>query len=234
MRRKTWRRLLGLSLAAVLAVTQWTGNPIGIGEVSAASTNLLTNGNFETDVTTGWTYTGMPDGVSAEGMWIDDWNNVPEGNQAMKAWIPAEATTPLWPCMSQTVDLEAGDYVLSGSFMAEPSAKIHFYTSDGEDSKVSSSGSWGAWSEFTHEFTLTEARSAYEIGLCFTVETAGCTIAVDNLTLTKQGAESEDTAVEAGIIVDKIEGITDDFIRGVDVSSYVSVIDSGAAFYDFA
>ncbi|MBQ9141035.1 MAG: glycosyl hydrolase 53 family protein [Lachnospiraceae bacterium] len=233
MRRKTWRRTLGLAMAAVLAFSPLAGSE-GVGEVSAASTNLLTNGNFETDVTTGWTYTGMPDGVSAEGMWIDDWNNVPEGNQAMKAWIPAEATTPLWPCMSQTVDLEAGDYVLSGSFMAEPSAKIHFYTSDGSGSQTASSGSWGAWSEFTHEFTLTEAKSAYEIGLCFTVETAGCTIAVDNLTLTKKGAESGDTAVEAGIIVNKIEGITDDFIRGVDVSSYVSIIDSGASFYDFA
>ena len=234
MKRKTWRRFLGLTMAAVLAISPLAGSQ-GVGEVSAASTNLLTNGNFETDVTTGWTYTGMPDGVSAEGMWIDEWNNVPEGNQAMKAWIPAEASTPVWPCMSQTVDLEAGDYVLSGSFMAQPSAKIHFYTSEGSGSQTASDGGWGVWSDFTHEFTLTEAKTAYEIGICFTVESAGCTIAVDNITLTKKGADvNEDTAVEAGIIVNKIEGITDDFIRGADVSSYVSLIDSGVSFYDFA
>lgn len=233
MRRKTWRRTLGFVMAAALIISPLTTSQ-GVMEVTAASDNLLTNGNFETDVTTGWTYTGMPDGVSAEGMLIDDWNHVPEGNQAMRAWIPAEATAPLWPCMKQNVDLEAGEYVLSGSFMAEPSAKIHFYTSDGEGPKTASSGSWGDWTTFSHEFTLTEAKTAYEIGLCFTVESAGCTIAVDNLTLTKKGGnDNVDNRVEAGIIVNKIDGMTDDFIRGVDVSSYVSVIDSGASFYDF-
>lgn len=34
----------------------------------------------------------------------------------------------------------------------------------------------------------------------------------------------------AGIIVNKVEGITDDFIRGVDISTYVSLIDSGVKF----
>lgn len=232
MKRKTWRRTLGLTMAAVLAFSPLAESQ-GIGEVSAASTNLLTNGNFETDVTSGWTYSGMPDGVSAEGMWIDDWNNIPEGNQAMKAWIPAEASTPVWPCMSQKVDLDAGEYVLSGSFMAQPSAKIHFYTAEGSGSQTASDGGWGVWSSFTHEFTLTEAKSDYEIGICFTVESAGCTIAVDNVTLTKKGEDSVDTSVDAGIFVNKIEGITDDFIRGADVSSYVSLINSGVSFYDF-
>lgn len=34
----------------------------------------------------------------------------------------------------------------------------------------------------------------------------------------------------AGIIVDKVQGITDDFIRGVDISTYISLIDSGVKY----
>ena len=34
----------------------------------------------------------------------------------------------------------------------------------------------------------------------------------------------------AGVIVDKVEGITDEFIRGVDISTYISLIDSGVKY----
>ena len=40
--------------------------------------------------------------------------------------------------------------------------------------------------------------------------------------------------VNADIYVEKVEGITDDFIGGVDVSSYVSLKNSGVKYYDFA
>lgn len=38
---------------------------------------------------------------------------------------------------------------------------------------------------------------------------------------------------DAGIIVNKVENITDDFIRGVDISTYKSLIDSGVKFKDW-
>lgn len=41
-----------------------------------------------------------------------------------------------------------------------------------------------------------------------------------------------DTAVEAPITVQKVVGLSEDFIHGVDVSSYLSVAQSGAKFYD--
>ncbi|MCI7106983.1 MAG: glycosyl hydrolase 53 family protein [Agathobacter sp.] len=37
---------------------------------------------------------------------------------------------------------------------------------------------------------------------------------------------------ESGIYVKKVEGLSEDFIRGVDISSYVSIVDSGATFKD--
>lgn len=41
------------------------------------------------------------------------------------------------------------------------------------------------------------------------------------------------TAVEAGIRVDKIDGLSDSFIGGVDVSSYVAEKNSGVKYYNF-
>lgn len=56
---------------------------------------------------------------------------------------------------------------------------------------------------------------------------------------TAQAAGNDDlsgdmsTAVEAGIRVDKINGLSDDFIGGVDISSYIAEKDSGVSYYDF-
>lgn len=45
-------------------------------------------------------------------------------------------------------------------------------------------------------------------------------------------AAEKSTAVEAPITVQKVEGLSEDFIHGVDVSSYLSVVESGAKYYD--
>ncbi len=46
--------------------------------------------------------------------------------------------------------------------------------------------------------------------------------------------EDEDvTPVDANFTIERVKGIDDDFIGGVDVSSYISLKDSGVKFYDF-
>lgn len=44
---------------------------------------------------------------------------------------------------------------------------------------------------------------------------------------------TSDTAVDAGIFVNKVEGMDEDFMKGVDISSYLSERNSGVKFYDF-
>ncbi len=54
-------------------------------------------------------------------------------------------------------------------------------------------------------------------------------------TLKKAKDELKSSAVvKAGINVEKVNGLTDDFIGGVDISSYRSLKDSGVKYYDFA
>lgn len=60
-----------------------------------------------------------------------------------------------------------------------------------------------------------------------------CTI--ETLLLTKEPDEEVDAseAVAAGIKIDKISNLPEDFIKGVDVSSYISEKNSGVKYYDF-
>ncbi len=60
--------------------------------------------------------------------------------------------------------------------------------------------------------------------------------AIATAVITSKAKEVEvdtSTAVEAGILVEKVSGLTDDFIKGVDVSSYIAEKESGVKYYDF-
>ena len=54
----------------------------------------------------------------------------------------------------------------------------------------------------------------------------------DDLLIATSGDAGDSTAVDAGLYVKKIE-LSDDFYTGVDVSSYLSEIESGVKYYDF-
>ena len=72
------------------------------------------------------------------------------------------------------------------------------------------------------------------------VQTAASSKTIEEITAaTTALQEAKDSLVDAGfnanagVIVEKVEGITDDFIRGVDISSYASLIESGVKFKDW-
>ena len=54
----------------------------------------------------------------------------------------------------------------------------------------------------------------------------------EGLLIATSGDAGEGTAVDAGVYVKKI-ALSDDFYTGVDVSSYLSEIESGVKYYDF-
>ncbi|MDY5102406.1 MAG: glycosyl hydrolase 53 family protein [Agathobacter sp.] len=83
-------------------------------------------------------------------------------------------------------------------------------------------------------FDITGNGDEREIGISVWLnKDASCII--ETLLLTKEPDEEVDIseAVEAGIKIDKISNLPSDFIKGVDVSSYISEKDSGVKYYDF-
>ena len=89
----------------------------------------------------------------------------------------------------------------------------------------------GGWGDVDN-ITLTDADGAPETGIRDITEIGNGDGDEDGDT--EEGDEPDtSTAVEAGIRVDKINGLSDDFIGGVDVSSYVAEKNSGVKYYDF-
>lgn len=207
------------------------------------TTNLLTNGDFETDYTSGWTIekdADVTDNVKSD----DGMTNKTSFLNIYNGGSGAENIS-----ISQNVSLKAGTYLLSVEMDGESVDSGLSLSVGSEDSSVSkamtATTGWDKWSTTSIAFTLNTADTA-------TVKISGAMPSkywgdIDNISLVRLAADEaadadndssdeddtdDSTAVAADISVKKISGLSDDFITGADVSSYLSLVNSGACFYD--
>ncbi|MCD7760694.1 MAG: glycosyl hydrolase 53 family protein [Clostridiales bacterium] len=202
-------------------------------EAEAEMTDLtasLTNPDFETGDSTGWTLTGF------SSITTDSWasNNT---TYMLSLWLSdSEAVEG---SASYTVALTAGTYQFGFDTSGSASGSSLIYTVTAGDTVLADStavdvtSGWDVWvTNTTAEFTLTE-----ETEVTFTLSgtvAAGDWGYLDNLTLSGTGSVVEDdTSVEADINVDKVSSLTEDFIMGMDISSIISEFNSGVVYYDF-
>ena len=184
----------------------------------------IENGDFEDD-TTGWDLTGF----SA----VNEYN----GSKALKLWISDTEATEV--SAKYSVKLTAGTYRFDYD-LCEGTAELNYIVKDEAGTALTSVSSntatgWinGTTSQTysTDEFTLTETKKVtfeYYGNL-----PAGAWGNIDNLKLFGTGAIDNTTeAVEADITVPVVEDLSEDFIRGVDISSIISLEESGVKFYD--
>lgn len=78
---------------------------------------------------------------------------------------------------------------------------------------------------------ITEAKAVYDAAEEKTTDEI--TAATTALQAVKDKLVSVGVVENAGINVEKVEGITEDFVRGVDVSTFASLVDSGVKFYNW-
>ena len=222
-------------------------------EVSATdyefgTTNLLTNGNFETGDATGWTIEQDADVtyVVQTNQWMT--SNTTNFCNMYNGGSDAESIS-----LSQELSLEAGTYLVSldmdGKENVSSGLTLSVVGSGAEaglEKELAKTTGFNTWSTETLAFTLSAADTA-------TIKISGSMPAdywgdVDNIKLVKLASEEskddtdngsddaddtdDSTAVAANISVKKISGLPDDFITGADVSSFLSLINSGAKFYD--
>lgn len=209
----------GTKVYAEEAAEEWT------------ATNLVVNGDFELGDTSGWTI--AMDTADANGYTVktDAWaaNNT---TYMFNVWTNS---TAIDFSMSQTIaDVPAGTYRLGFRQDGENMASGLSAAVMDINKVLDTTAGWDSWSEVMLDaFTLKEAS---EVTITFFgTLAAGYWGDLDDIVLYCKTEDSSDTdtAVEAGINVTKVSGLTDDFITGIDVSSYCSVIESGASFYDF-
>ena len=86
-----------------------------------------------------------------------------------------------------------------------------------------------SWSALQAE--LAEAQAVYDVAASKTA--AEIEAAYNELQTAKNNLVDASVVTDADIFVDKVEGLSSDFIKGVDVSSYVSLRQSGVVFRDW-
>lgn len=212
-------------------------------------------GTFETGIDAGWivspaapeTHQTKP----AEGDYAESYGKIYD------FWSSAAVSYT----MTQKITLPAGSYRLTADAMGADGMQVYVCFNGKVSTDCVSDPGWNNWQTAgsSSVFTLSE-ETEIEAGI-YVILQAGGWGDVDNITLTdadgapetgiqditeigngdgdedgdtEEGDEPDtSTAVEAGIRVDKINGLSDDFIGGVDVSSYVAEKNSGVKYYDF-
>lgn len=223
---KRWARVMSAIILVTITLISYRET-----KTIKAAESYLANGSFEESIwnENNWKVSCNWDYVSESRQEEDDYLSIPDGEYMQKFWIKENADETQYVCLTQTVEkLPAGDYVLTGKTMGAPEVTANFYTQFQSGEKVTVSG-WNMWDSFSMKFSVEEDMENYTIGICLAGE-ASTTVCVDDILLHQ---EEPDTVVEAPIAVEKVTGMRSDFIKGVDVSSYISEINSGVTYKDW-
>jgi len=260
MNKKSGSKILSLALIGAVGIANISLSACAtsdevITEGTWESTSLIVNGDFENDLDS-WNVTMENNDGDTYGYLIktDSWatNNTTKMFNFWNNSSDADALT-----LSQTIsDVEAGAYKIQADIEGDSAdSGLSIIVKSGDDTllttELDDTTGWDNWNTFTSdEFTLEENGS-------IEIEIAGDVPGsywgdLDNITLLKYGtsssssssseASSEDpddeenentNAVDATINVSQISGVDDDFIKGVDISSYLTEINSGVTYYDF-
>ncbi len=215
------KRTAGVLLGACMVVSMLSfGN--GAVTADAAQNGGLQNGAL-TAGTDGWTVGGNIEEVSGSYGCSDGYLSI---------WTPEAASFSI----SQTVSgLAAGNYTASvaavgngnqGAPESEDSLVLTVKTENAEQSVQITTDGWDNWDNIISTDALEVAE-----GDSVTVIISGDLVANDWYGIKNVTLETE-TSVEAPITVQKVSGLSEDFIHGVDVSTYLSEVQSGVKYYD--
>lgn len=160
-----------------------------------------------------------------------------QGEYGLKFWMGDGGSFTL----TQTVDIPAGTYKISADAMGY-GADYSILVGDSEGTAVSLTG-YNTWDDNSYTFTTDTDLTDVAIGIKVEVDTDGWgwidsleAVVSDSDSDTESTEDTDDddvTAVDADIYVERVSGLSEDFIRGVDISSYVSLKESGVTYYDY-
>ena len=200
----------------------------------------IQNGSFETGDMTGWTvsmgttdqagYMVKSDSYSSNTTkFLNIWNN--------------EADTVSFNIKKEITGLEVGEYKISFRVDGKEGADVNGAESGlallineqpTSITNVTTTG-WNQWKTYeTESFTL-NSDDTITLELQGNLTGSGYWCDLDDFKLYKLDGKPSSAVdpVDADIFVTRVTGMNDDFIKGVDVSSYLSEIDSGVQYKDF-
>lgn len=255
-KQKLWRKI-SLVLVVILMMGQILGVDTSGLQVHAEVTYdsvsgytvepyeiTLQNGGFETGDTTGWTVsmaktdTDITDVVGYK-VKKDEWSS--NKTNILNVWNN-KTDTVSFNLKKEISDLEVGEYKIS--FRADgKGTEVNGCESglalliDGQPTGITNvtTTGWNQWKTYeTESFTL-DSDSTVTLELQGNVTGSGYWCDLDDFKLYKLDGKPSSAVdpVDADIFVTRVTGMNDDFIKGVDISSYLSEFDSGVQYKDF-
>jgi arabinogalactan endo-1,4-beta-galactosidase len=206
-----------------------------------AEENLLINSGFETNFwddsswnveTTNW------EGLDLQhySYSSDSWMTPAEGEHAFKYWVKDTSTENQTFTLSQGIKhLPAGSYELSVRTMGGAgleSGQVTLFAGE-EKGDIQATTGYNNWGTLTIKFELAEDTSNLVVGATVTGASKAWGY-LDHFRLISTGSQDIPEPIASNIFVKRVAGMDDEFIKGVDVSSIVSLEDSGVKFYNEA
>lgn len=211
---------------------------MGTAEAEDVNSTYIKNGGFESDFWTdkSWTVeTEVWDQVDIQ--WytqVDGDDPKPyEGKYAYKYWIDnTKATNTQLITLKQSIkSLPAGTYELSVKSMGgadKEAGSVELFAGNDKTTAVSTTG-YNTWGTASLNFVLEQDASDFIFGANIS-GAPGAWGYIDRFEL-KQVSTDTTRPVDTNIFVKKVEGLSPDFIKGVDISSIISLEKSGVKFY---
>ncbi len=229
---KRWRKTVGIFLALCLLVSMIPMDGLSTDSVMAAENGTLQNGEFSKG-TDGWTISGNC--PKAEVVSGNNYLDVYGGDTDAD---PETSTLEV----SQTVSgMEAGAYVAKAAMVGEGNdltLTVKNETTGSEKSVALTATGWSDnWkTEEKMNFSTESIEVAKGDSVSVTISGAinkGNWYNITNVKLEMSGNASAGE-VPASITIKKVDGLSEDFIHGVDLSMYLSEAQSGVTFQDMA
>lgn len=234
-KRRVWPLLL--SVVTLLGTLPFHPVQAQADPVDSPVASQVANGGFETDfwsdsswkVTADWDYTDPQRFAYSQDTWVQK----KEGDHAFKYWIKESAPESQQIKLSQNLSaLPAGQYELTAESMggaAAEAGQVVLYAGTAKSENAATTG-FNNWTKLALPFTLNEATDSLEIGA--TVSGAAKAWGyLDDIKLMRIGGDVSQP-VQADIFVQKVDGLSGDFIKGADVSSMIALEKSGVVFRD--
>lgn len=229
-----WKKALSTALSLCLAFSLFTG----AGFTSkAAGTGTLQNGALSQD-TAGWELSGTlaptSDANAESGCIITDGEN---GARHLSIWNKAAEAKTF--SMAQTItNLAAGSYTAKAESVGNGNTKhnlvlkAHNDTTGQEVAVNINTKEWNVYvSSATEELEVSEGDTV-TVSITGSLEARAAGASDGEWYGIRNIAFDAATAIEAPIYVEKVPGLSKDFIHGVDVSTYLSEIQSGVEYKD--
>ncbi len=228
------QKFVATLLAFIIVFSSFFVNTSNGKAVAASQKNYITNGGFETDFFSDGSWTldlnwdnaevSQKTGATTDGLYsINYWIKNPVASEEVSVTVKQVIPT-----------LPAGNYQLTIQSMGGEngeSGNVSIYAGENKIGPVSTTG-WSNWETITLNFELTVDTTDLEVGATISGAKNAWGYLDDFRLISLDGDGDVPEPVAADIFVERVDGMNEDFIKGVDISSIISLENSGVKFYN--